>query len=115
MSDLDEKYLDPNQNSMILTPEAELKKEETGGGDADALDGIMPTIDLTADAASISEKLAAAFPGVLEISMGTRTLVLMADGKTFTEKGTGRRLEDFALADLMAVNEFLEDRQKKSE
>ena len=47
-----------------------------------------------------------------EISIGNRTLVRMADGSTFTEKGTGKPIGELPLADLLAINDFLLDRQK---
>jgi len=107
MSDPDEneKFLDPSQNPMILVvPEPEIKKEETGGDDFAA-----PMIDLTVSPESITKRLSEAFPGQNEIQIGDRVAVRMADeGYTIN----GHRLSELPLGDLMAIGEFIADRQK---
>jgi hypothetical protein len=106
--DISDKYLDPAQNPMILVPEKEMKTpapllpEET----------LAPMIDLAdVTAEGLSEKLAAAFPAQDEALVGNTTFIKMVDG-SWTEKKSGKALEELPLADLLMLNEFLQSRQK---
>jgi hypothetical protein len=60
---------------------------------------------------ALSEKLAAAFPAQDEVTVGQTTFVKMTDG-SFTEKKSGKALEELPMADLLMLNEFLQNRQK---
>jgi len=111
----DEKYLDPEQNPMIPGATADV----TGTGEIidpyldPAQNPMIPESDGARYdlSAALSEKLAAAFPGKDEITIGSRILVRMATG-TYTEKESGKSIGELAPAALLAINDFLASRQK---
>jgi len=111
----DEKYLDPEQNPMIPaidggTVDPDVKIEDPyldpsqnpmiPGGDAIAHDLTM-----------LNERIGAAFPGKDEIEIGKQVLIRMASG-TYNVKQTGEPVTDLPPAALLAINDFLKDRQK---
>jgi len=107
-----EKYLDPEQNPMILTGEP----AEPDGEPDKYLDPkqnpMIPGGDAVAhDLTMLNKRIAAAFPGQNEISIGSRILVRMASG-TFTEKESGKKIAELPMADLLAIDDFLKDREK---
>lgn len=106
----DEKYLDPEQNPMILTGEKKAESLKVGDPFFD-VDGRSPMIDWNLTPEALAEKITAAYPDQNEIEIGSRILVRMVAGN-YTEKETGKPIGELPLADLMMINDFLKDRER---
>jgi hypothetical protein len=113
MDNDDEKYLDPEQNPMIpREPGAEFKEPLKVGDPFFDPDGRSPMVDWDLTPEALAEKITAAFPGENEITIGSRILVRMVAGN-YTEKESGKRIDELPLADLMMIGDFLRDREKR--